>query len=521
MQENGCKDIVITSNNEAFDGLGVERLEHENTYRYENGKLNGYWVDAFYPKFRKGTKVTFMFGDVYFSDDAIKQIVNYKGEDNVLFGSKGATIQNKVWGEPYAYVVNDIESFYNGIKAVKKMQDEGKTNRVPIVWELYRYLNGIDVNTHRVKAETYKVIDDYTDDADTPEKLERIRVKVEKQGNVFTVVNLNSIGGGESFLCYLVNKYKDRDITIYYTQGDIQQVERLKKYARVIRYTGQKIKCKRVFFNYNQAYKENIEADEYYQIIHADYYKRGLTPKNDDRVKFIAVSNTAAERFKMQTDKESIVCYNPIVNDRNRPIILMSATRLNDGKGKGRIERFAKMLEAEGVEFIWFVFTNDTKAISNDNIVFCKPRLDVVNFMFLADWFVQLSDDEAYCYSVVEALTQGVPCIVTPCPVFKELGLNSKNSITVDFDIKNLPIKKIAKGLPRVKYEAPSDIWDELLTDDKSTYIQPKSDGFVNVECIRLYDDVLTGERISIGTKMKVTEGRAKALIKAGVAKKI
>lgn len=44
LKENGCKDIVITSNNEAFDGLGVERLEHENSYRYENGKLNGYWL---------------------------------------------------------------------------------------------------------------------------------------------------------------------------------------------------------------------------------------------------------------------------------------------------------------------------------------------------------------------------------------------------------------------------------------------------------------------------------------------
>lgn len=183
LKENGCKDIVITSNNEAFDGFGVERLEHENSYRYENGKLNGYWVDAFYPKFKRNQKVTFLFGDVYFTEDAIKTIIGCKDKGNILFGSKGALVKGKVWGEPFAYVVNELGSFYDGIKEVKRLQDEGKCNRVPIVWELYRVLNGIDVNEHMVLDSTYKVIDDYTDDADSPQKLEQIRAKVKVAEN--------------------------------------------------------------------------------------------------------------------------------------------------------------------------------------------------------------------------------------------------------------------------------------------------------------------------------------------------
>ena len=520
LRENGIKDIVITSNNPQFDELGVPRLEHENSYRYENGKLNGYWLDAFYPKFRKNQKATFVFGDVYFTEDAIKQIVEYKGEGNVLFGSAGALMQGKVWGEPYAYVVNDMATFYDGIKAVKKLQDEGKTDRVPIVWELYRYLNGIDVNTHRVKDETFIAIDDETDDADTPEKLERIRAKVTKLGNVFTVINLNSIGGGESFLFYLAKKYKDRDITIYYTKGDIQQVERLKQYARCVRYTGQKIKCKRVFFNYNQAYKNNIEADEYYQIIHADYYARKLIPKEDKRVKYIAVSESAAESFKRMTGKECEVCYNPIILEDKKPLVLMSATRLAAGKGKERIERMARMLNAEGIEFLWFIFTDNTVPIDDDNIVFIPPRLNAVDYLPKADYFVQLSNDEAYCYSVVESLMKGIPVIVTPCPVFKEIGLNEKNSITIDFDFKELPIKKILKGLPPFKYEPPKDIWDKLLTDDKTTYTAP-SYGSVRVRAIRMYDDVVMGRRVQIDETFRVTEARAKTLLKVGVVKRL
>ena len=67
----------------------------------------------------------------------------------------------------------------NGVKAVKKMQDEGKTKRVPIVWELYRYLNGLDVNIQRVLDETYICIDDGTIDVDEPNKIGIIKEKFE------------------------------------------------------------------------------------------------------------------------------------------------------------------------------------------------------------------------------------------------------------------------------------------------------------------------------------------------------
>lgn len=172
LRENGVTDIYISATDPRFEGHGVPVLKHENNFevRGENDFV-GYWVDAFYPHFKEGTEVTYLFGDVYFTDNAIKQIVNCTKRDNVLFGTgiaKNKLHQN--WGEPFAYRVTDYKAFMNGVAKVKQYQDEGKFNRHPIVWELYRVLNGLELNKHEVLDKNYIAIDDSTMDADSPEK---------------------------------------------------------------------------------------------------------------------------------------------------------------------------------------------------------------------------------------------------------------------------------------------------------------------------------------------------------------
>lgn len=166
------KDIYISSNNPTFDHCSVKRLEHNNNF-IENKQ--GYWLDAFYP-----TKepVTYIFGDVYFTDEAINKIVNYKTDKNVLFGTSDAkNEQHENWGEPFAYIVNDTETFFKGINKVKNLYDKGKTKRHPIVWELYRYLHNLDINIQTI-TEDYICIDDGTMDIDSPEELEEMNKKL-------------------------------------------------------------------------------------------------------------------------------------------------------------------------------------------------------------------------------------------------------------------------------------------------------------------------------------------------------
>ena len=175
------KNIFISSNNPTFDNCGVERLENNKnnfSYNAETEEMTGYWLDAFYPT---NEPVTYLFGDVYYTEEAIKTITNYKTDKNILFGTSDAyNEQHFNWGEPFAYIVNDTEVFFKGIEEVKRLYDEGKVNRQPIVWELYRYLHGLDINVQQI-TEDYVCIDDGTMDIDSPEELEQLKKEIKNE----------------------------------------------------------------------------------------------------------------------------------------------------------------------------------------------------------------------------------------------------------------------------------------------------------------------------------------------------
>ena len=59
--------------------------------------------------------------------------------------------------------------------------------------------------------------------------------------NIFYFYNINSIGGVESMFYYLAKKYKDNDITVYYSYGDEKQIARLRKYIKVLKYNNETI----------------------------------------------------------------------------------------------------------------------------------------------------------------------------------------------------------------------------------------------------------------------------------------
>ena len=182
LKENGINKIYVSSNDSRFDSCDAPRLEHNNTYKVVGDIQEGYWLDAFYPYFKPSDKVCFMFGDVYYTEEAIRTIVGFKCVKNTLFGTSDAkNEQHQNWGEPFAYKVVNYDEFMRGVGIVKEMQDEGKTKRTPIVWELYRFLNGLDVNIQQVLDETYVCIDDGTMDVDDLDKVEMVRKRFEEE----------------------------------------------------------------------------------------------------------------------------------------------------------------------------------------------------------------------------------------------------------------------------------------------------------------------------------------------------
>jgi hypothetical protein len=168
LRENGVEEIYISSANDLFDGFGVPRLEHDNNMY--NG--NGFWVDGF---FDTGTPTTYLFGDVYFSPDAIKKIVNSETDDVEFFASSPPFAFNypKTWAEPFAFKVVNQDHFREAIEITKFLAKRNNFIRHPIAWELWQIIKQTPINI--IDYKNYTAINDYTCDVDYEDQLSQWR----------------------------------------------------------------------------------------------------------------------------------------------------------------------------------------------------------------------------------------------------------------------------------------------------------------------------------------------------------
>lgn len=176
LRDNG-KDYYISATDPIFEKYG-KILKHENSYKVIDGKIHGYWVDAYYPTDKP---TIYLHGDVYYSKNAIKKILNYEAKENTFIGNAIArNPEHKNWGEPFGWIIVDQKKFREDIEKTKKLQDEGKLDRgYAISWELYRVMNGTDPNYMLINDDNYLVIDDETIDIDEPNQIEPLNNKME------------------------------------------------------------------------------------------------------------------------------------------------------------------------------------------------------------------------------------------------------------------------------------------------------------------------------------------------------
>ena len=176
LKKNGVKDILISSNDCRFEQYGTV-IYHNNTFKDIDGKIEGYWVDAYYPTDKP---CIYLHGDVYYSEDAIKKILTLNPKVNTFIGNEVArNKEHKNWGEPFGWIIVDQKAFRKGIEDTKKLQDEGKLERgFAISWELYRVLNGLDPNKQYINDDTYLSIDDETIDIDAEWQIEELNKRL-------------------------------------------------------------------------------------------------------------------------------------------------------------------------------------------------------------------------------------------------------------------------------------------------------------------------------------------------------
>jgi hypothetical protein len=241
----------------------------------------------------------------------------------------------------------------------------------------------------------------------------------------------------------------------------------------------------------------------------------------DQADKVIYVSRVAADSFG---DDQGKVIHNLTdPQDVKKLLILVSASRLSYEKGGQRMLDLARLLEAKKIPYVWYCFTDDRLPDAPPGMVFKTPTLDIKPYIKAADFLVQLSDQESFCYSVVEAWEMGTRTITTPLPVLSELGFEEgKHGYTIPFNVKECEnIEKIMYSTKqpfkfRIDNKSIVKHWRETLGNTKPTRKKQPKKGYKWVKALLDLREVQQQRDIKAGEVYQTPAKRAEEGQKQG-----
>jgi glycosyltransferase involved in cell wall biosynthesis len=304
------------------------------------------------------------------------------------------------------------------------------------------------------------------------------------------ISNYHKIGGVETFVNNFIqrmNKYFDLTLMID-KYDDIEQLLTASKFVNVVKLQKDKKYNFDVFIcasAWGYEPYNNITAKKVIQMVHADYtyYIKGWNFKYTKHPKVthhVCVGETVKTAFEIATpNKCDAVIYNllnvdvpKIPKPKNNKLHLVTVSRLSGEKGFDRMVKFAEQIP---VDYEWNVWGNTNGAYAQSIIQKFKHLSKVkfhgitqqpYNEIAKADYLVQLSDTEGYCYSVIEALQVKTPCIITPFTSGQEQIKHKKNGYIIDFELKNVNFDEICNNIPildEFKEKSSEKDWLKLL----------------------------------------------------------
>ena len=332
---------------------------------------------------------------------------------------------------------------------------------------------------------------------------------------------LYKIGGIETWtynFCKAMHKYYDIMVLYDKTIDEIQK-RRLLPFADVVKNTNKPITCDTAL-NCRTALTlpKNVVFKRKFLVVHTCKMRNEWELRED--AEKIFVSEAARDSWK--TDGK--VIYNLTQPSKPRKaLLLVSASRLSWEKGENRILSFAQMLHKLGILFTWLVFTDSEPRDIVDGLIYRRHTMEIKSYIQKADFFVQLSDQEAFCYSLVEALELGVPVISTPLPVLPEIGFKEGvNGFTVPFNVsecKNL-LEIVNSDLKGFEYSRDNaaivEEWRGVLGDTTPTKKKELKKGCVYCASNIAFKDAKTGRTYQGGEVFQMDEKRAKKAQKQG-----
>ena len=356
----------------------------------------------------------------------------------------------------------------------------------------------------------------------------KVNIPIKTQIVIYTAQTF-ALGGIETFIYnFCMNMKEYYDIIVLYESMDIKQIKRLEQHVCVMKNnTAKNILCDTLIVNrITDNNPPNVSFKQKIQMVHSCKLQNTFViPKNYNYV--VPVSEAAYKTYEVNYENCHVInnlTYSP---KPDKLLKLISATRLTFEKGEERMVRLAKTLKDNNIPFMWLMFTERHLKENIDEIIYMKPTLDIRRYIAEADYLVQLSDSEGFCYSIVEALDLGVPVITTPITVLDEIGFKDKKHgyvIPFNVSISKDFVNDIYTKIPKVKYKYDNESrisqWRELLGDTipKHDYVYNGNES-VRIQCIVRYYSLVLKREVAIGEQLTTTLERAETLIDLGVAR--
>lgn len=310
-----------------------------------------------------------------------------------------------------------------------------------------------------------------------------------------------------SFCAQMCDKY---EITVLHEGINQSIIDRLSKVAYVKR-AGDPIRCKTLLMmKIKDAIPSCVRYEKAIQILHSTRLSKDWKLP-DDRDSIIPISDVVKESWKI-SDK-------PIHNmtfGATATLHLLSATRMKTSeKGRDRMRTLCGMFKKANIPFQWDCYSDvspDIKGITHHHMI-----ADIRPLIRNATYLVQLSDEEGFCYSIIEALEEGTPIISTPLKILSELGINDNEHghiipYDMDFDVN------ILLNVPKVAYtynnEPIKQQWYKVLGKGEGN--KP-----ITIKCIKRYRDMQLDRYVEINEVLTLNKRRAFEIIDSGFAMEV
>ncbi len=143
--------VIITSHDPRYDIEGATRYEPKN---------NVLEIDRFTAELIEDN-VCFLYGDTYYTEDAMEQIVTFRNGEITFFGNRKSIVAIKV---------ENAQTFVHHIRRVRELFLKGEISKC-IGWQVYQSYFSLPLGEEKQLTKDFVFIDGNTKDVNSPSDL--------------------------------------------------------------------------------------------------------------------------------------------------------------------------------------------------------------------------------------------------------------------------------------------------------------------------------------------------------------